>query len=385
MTKPPDNTKPESDSEGAEENRPTGVEVILPPTGKKKPGSARFFVRGMATLLPAVLTLWLLVFAYGFMRDKIAAPINWGIQTTVINFTDWPAATDDDYVNVWENVMTASEREEWEQISEAKSAQHQAEQALVFDRMIKALVRTGETNIAVPSFRFDDPAFEKRLKNERLEWMKSQPEIVQLARRKQLQNRWNAIAIGNWHLLDLIGLIVAVVLFYFAGVVMSNVIGRSLKDRGEKIVDRVPLIRRVYPAVKQVTDFFFADGENAVKFNRVVAVEYPRKGLWSVGLVTGETMRSIQTRAGVECLTVFIPSSPTPFTGYVITVPADETIDLDLNIEDALKFAVSGGVLVPLSQRIDRTGNLFQTPPGTELGQNGQAKTPDTPQTTQST
>ncbi|MEM1356197.1 MAG: DUF502 domain-containing protein [Planctomycetota bacterium] len=376
MTSPPDNPNPDdqapTDPEhpdlpeapvGASGDSAQEVEVQLPTEGKKKPGSARFFVRGLATLLPAVLTLWLLVFAYGFMRDKIAAPINWGIQTTIINYTEWPPATDDDYVNVWDNVLSPSQREEWEQLSAAKRSRHQAEQALVFDRMIKALVRTGETNIAVPSFRFDDPAFEKRLKLERLNWMKDQPEIVQLARRHQLQNRWDSISLGNWHLLDLIGLIVAVILFYFAGVVMSNVIGRSVKDRGERLVDRVPLIRRVYPAVKQITDFFFADGDNAVKFNRVVAVEYPRKGLWSVGLVTGETMRSIQNEAKTECLTVFIPSSPTPFTGYVITVPRDETIDLDINIEDALKFAVSGGVLVPPSQRIDRTPSLFKTPP----------------------
>lgn len=334
------------------------------PDAKKKSGSGRFFIRGMATLLPAVLTLWLLVFAYGFMRDKIAAPINWGIQTAVINFTDWPKATDDDFVNVWDNVLTPSDREEWEVKAEQQRAEHQKRQAKLFETMMLALVRTDVNKLVTPSFRFDDPRFEANLRTQRLEWMKAQPQIQQLARRQQLTQRWDSIAIGNWHLLDLIGLMVAVVLFYFAGVIMSNFLGRSLKDRGEKLVDRVPLIRRVYPAVKQVTDFFFGDTDATAKFNRVVAVEYPRKGLWSVGLVTGETMRSIQDRAGHECLTVFIPSSPTPFTGYVITVPSDETIDLELSIEDALKFAVSGGVLVPPSQRIDRSGTLFASANG---------------------
>lgn len=310
---------------------------------------AKFMIRGMATLLPAVLTLWLLVIAYGFVRDKIAAPINWGIQELVLNFTDWPTATDNDYNEVFSTAQKNSDetlvlpervRMEWEQVDEE------------YRNRLGILYTLAQRQ------------------QKRLAWAKDQPEIVLLARRHQLvEERWKSIAIGKLYPLDLIGLLVAIVLFYFAGVLMSNIVGRRLKNKGEALVDRVPLIRRVYPAVKQVTDFFFGDSDQPVKFNRVVAVEYPRKGLWSVGLVTGETMRDIQERVGAECLTVFIPSSPTPFTGYVITVPATETIDLKLTIEDALKFAVSGGVLVPPSQKItgaDRS--LFADPVPPEKG-----------------
>lgn len=305
----------------------------------KKPASksTRFIVRGMATLLPAVLTLWLLVFAYGFVRDKIAAPINWGVQTTVIQFTDWPVPTDEDYADVWQGrdeYLTATEQEAWEIESE---------------RLREALSGVDQSGSPI------DAGIEGYLREQRLAWMKQQSEIVLDARRVQLEKKWNSIAIGQWQVLDLIGLIIAIILFYFAGALVSNVIGRQLKLRGEKIIDRVPLIRRVYPAVKQVTDFFFGDNEeDKMKFNRVVAVEYPRKGLYSVGLVTGDTMQSIETAMGEPCLTVFVPSSPTPFTGYVITVPQKDTIDLGISIEDALKFAVSGGVLVPPSQTINR-------------------------------
>jgi len=301
---------------------------------KGRSAFSKFIIRGMATLLPAVLTLWLLVIAYGFVRDKIAAPINWGVQELVLNFTDWPEATDDDYNELFSTNKTDDElvvperlRLEWDRVDDAKQRQMGLAYSLAFRQQM------------------------------RLEWAKQQPEIVMLARRHQLvEGQWKSIAIGKLYPLDLIGLLVAVVLFYFAGVLMSNIVGRRLKNKGEALVDRVPLIRRVYPAVKQVTDFFFGDSDQQVKFNRVVAVEYPRKGLWSVGLVTGDTMRDIQKRVGAECLTVFIPSSPTPFTGYVITVPVTDTIDLNLTIEDALKFAVSGGVLVPPSQKIDRNG-----------------------------
>lgn len=308
---------------------------VEPKPGKKASKSTRFVIRGMATLLPAVLTLWLLVFAYGFVRDKIAAPINWGVQGVVIQFTDWPNPTDEDYADVWQSraeYLTALQEQAWEIKRD--------EQRETLEKMTP---------------RLPGSAIEAILRDRRLAWMKDQPEIVLDARRVQLEKKWNSIAIGNWHVLDLIGLIIAIVLFYFAGVLMSNVIGRQLKHRGEKLIDRVPLIRRVYPAVKQVTDFFFGDNEeDKMKFNRVVAVEYPRKGLYSVGLVTGDTMRSIEDAMGEPCLTVFVPSSPTPFTGYVITVPQKDTIDLGISIEDALKFAVSGGVLVPPSQTIDR-------------------------------
>ncbi|MGB0767679.1 MAG: DUF502 domain-containing protein [Phycisphaeraceae bacterium] len=321
------------------ENNPTTDEGAKPKRASK---SSRFIIRGMATLLPAVLTLWLLVFAYGFVRDKIAAPINWGVQGVVIQFTDWPIATDEDYADVWQGraeFLTATQEEAWEiRRDEERESLEAVEPAL------------GASTI------------ESLLRDRRLAWMKDQPEIVIDARRVQLEKKWNTIAIGNWHVLDLIGLIIAIVLFYFAGALMSNVIGRQLKNRGEKLIDRVPLIRRVYPAVKQVTDFFFGDSEQQIKFNRVVAVEYPRKGIYSVGLVTGDTMRSIESAMGESCLTVFIPSSPTPFTGYVITVPKSDTIDLGISIEDALKFAVSGGVLVPPSQTIERAPATAQLP-----------------------
>lgn len=333
MTDTPDhNSIPEDASEEA-----VALEAQIQAAKPTKPGgrSGRFIIRGMATLLPAVLTLWLLVFAYGFVRDKIAAPINWGVQGVVIQFTDWPVAADEDYADVWQSraeYLSASQEQSWE---------------IKRDEQRETLEKTMPN---LPS-----SAIEAVLRDQRLTWMKDQPEIVLDARRVQLEKKWNAIAIGNWHVLDLIGLIIAVVLFYFAGVLMSNVIGRQLKLRGEKIIDRVPLIRRVYPAVKQVTDFFFGDNDgDKMKFNRVVAVEYPRKGLYSVGLVTGDTMRMIEDAMGEPCLTVFVPSSPTPFTGYVITVPVKDTIDLGITIEDALKFAVSGGVLVPPSQTINR-------------------------------
>jgi uncharacterized membrane protein len=116
----------------------------------------------------------------------------------------------------------------------------------------------------------------------------------------------------------------------------------------EKFIMNTPVIRKVYPYVKQVTDFLFAHEEQGRPlFSRVVAVEYPRKGIWSVGFVTGSGLQKVVNNVKKEFLTVLIPTSPIPFTGFVIMVPRKQTIDLDMTIEEALRFTVSGGVIAP--------------------------------------
>ena len=113
----------------------------------------------------------------------------------------------------------------------------------------------------------------------------------------------------------------------------------------EGLLGRIPLIRALYPNVKQVTDFLLS--ERKVEFSGVVAVQYPRVGIWSVGLRTGEPMPRVQRSAADPLVTVFIPSSPTPVTGYVIQVPTKDVIDLNLTIDEALRFTISAGVIQP--------------------------------------
>jgi len=264
----------------------------------------RFFVRGLAIVLPSVLTIWILIAAYSFVQTKIAEPINRGMRECVIRFSDWPAVP--------------------------------------------------EVEVAARKLRYDEGKVadeELARKYERAEDKRAY--VARELRRRALVDRWNAYRFP----LDLIGLAVAVVLIYTAGGVLGSFLGRRIYRAAEELVGRLPLINKVYPSVKQVTEFLVGgahDDEAGAKpkFNRVVAVQYPRKGLWSVGLVTGDTLRKIQDEAQAECVTVFIPSSPTPFTGYVVTVPVTDTIDLPVTIEEALRFTVSGGVLVPPGQKI---------------------------------
>ncbi|HCD01520.1 MAG TPA: hypothetical protein DER64_13450, partial [Planctomycetaceae bacterium] len=115
-------------------------------------------------------------------------------------------------------------------------------------------------------------------------------------------------------------------------------------------VGRVPLVSNVYSSVKQVTDFLFT--ERTIEYNRIVAIEYPRKGIWSLGFVTGESLLEMTTSAGVPLVSILVPTSPMPVTGYTINVPKNEIIDLDMTIDQAFQFCISCGVLVPANQKV---------------------------------
>ncbi len=153
-------------------------------------------------------------------------------------------------------------------------------------------------------------------------------------------------------------LAVFVLLLYFLGKFMAAGIGGLVGNAFERMVSRVPGVRAVYSSVKQVTDFLFTERE--IKATRVVAVEFPRKGAWSVGFVTGENMGTIEDVAGEPVLAVLIPYSPVPVTGCTIIVRRSECIDLDMTFDQACQFIVSCGVVIPpaliANAREDRAG-----------------------------
>lgn len=150
-----------------------------------------------------------------------------------------------------------------------------------------------------------------------------------------------------------VGFAIAIVGVYVFGRIVASYIGRGMWRMTERVLFRMPVIGGVLTYVKQIVDVLF--GEQKIEFSRVVAVEYPRKGVWSVGLVTGAGMRTLQNASASDLLTVFVPSSPMPITGYTITVRRAEAIDLPMSIDDALRFTVSGGVIVPPDQRLSDT------------------------------
>ncbi len=138
-------------------------------------------------------------------------------------------------------------------------------------------------------------------------------------------------------------------LLYLLGRFLAAGVGRIFVNGIEALINRLPIVRNVYSSVKQVTDFMFTERE--IEFNRVVAVQYPRKGIWSIGFVTGESMLDIRSAANEPVLSVLMPTSPMPATGFTVTVSKSETIDLDITIDQAIQFIVSCGVVIPAHQQ----------------------------------
>ncbi|HVN66973.1 MAG TPA: DUF502 domain-containing protein, partial [Candidatus Sulfotelmatobacter sp.] len=135
-------------------------------------------------------------------------------------------------------------------------------------------------------------------------------------------------------------------LILLSGYFGSLIFGARLFKLGEQLLSRVPIIKGIYSAAKQVNDVIFAQ-KGAEEFRKACIVEYPRKGLWSIGFVTSDAAAEIEVKAKEKMINVFIANTPTPATGFLIMVPAREVILLDMKIEDAFKYVISGGVLKP--------------------------------------
>lgn len=221
-----------------------------------------YFLRGLAVLLPTILTIWIFVWAYTFIQEKIGIHINRGLVWLIVHV--------------------------------------QAERGIPKEELKQEL-----TDIFVEG------------------------------------------AAGS-----MVGFLIALVAVWVVGVLLASVIGKTLWRVIENFIMNAPFLRRVYPYVKQVTDFVLTPEEQEKLFSRVVAVEYPRKGIWSIGLVTGSGLRKVSESVEKEFLTILIPNSPTPITGYVIMVPREQTIALDMTVEEAFRFAISAGVIAPDNQRV---------------------------------
>lgn len=225
-----------------------------------------YFLRGLAVLLPTMLTLWILAWGYGLIQRNVSFYINKGI----VRAQTW----------VW------TQRHE------------------------------GISQDAVEQYKSDlDEKF------------------------------------VNGFAGSIVGLLIAMAAVVLVGALLASVMGRALWGVIEASIMSTPVLRRVYPYVKQVTDFVLPPEDQKRMFSQVVAVEYPYKGLWAVGFVTGSGLRRISEDAQQEFLTVLISTCPTPITGPIVIVPKEQTISLDMTVEEAVRFVVSAGVVAPDGQR----------------------------------
>ena len=141
-----------------------------------------------------------------------------------------------------------------------------------------------------------------------------------------------------------LGLIVTVLVILVVGVFSVHFFGRVVFQAVEAAFHRLPVFRKIFPAVKQLAQFLFSEETRASAFRKVVLVQYPRPGAYSIAFVTNES-RTEATGRTQTLLTLLIPNPPSPFTGPIIFVPQEDVVPLDMTIEDAVKLIVSGGVV----------------------------------------
>ncbi|MGB8226356.1 MAG: DUF502 domain-containing protein [Sedimentisphaerales bacterium] len=245
-----------------------------------------YFLRGLAALLPTILTVWLFVQLYLFIQHNISAHINRGVVRILVSAVPhYPYISDGD-LSVY----------------------------------IKKNHPVVDGNPQMLAEKMNDP------------------DIKRAARIEKAESFW---VYGGG---QITGFVIVFLIIVFVGAFLASVIGRAIWRMFEHTLMKTPLLRAIYPYIKQVTDFFLASKK--ISFNKIVAVEFPRKGTWAIGMVTGPGLQKLAPE-GTELLTVFVPTSPSPVTGFVLIVPKTEVVELDISIEEVLRFIISGGVISP--------------------------------------
>ena len=145
-----------------------------------------------------------------------------------------------------------------------------------------------------------------------------------------------------------VGVVVFLLVTILIGWAAKGWFGRSLIRTGERIVDRMPIVRSVYGGVKQIAETILS--QNEARFDRACLVEYPRKGLWGIGFVAGPAKGELATVVDRPMLAVFLPTTPNPTSGFLLYVPAEDVHVLDMSIEDAAKLIISAGLVYPSGQ-----------------------------------
>jgi len=152
-----------------------------------------------------------------------------------------------------------------------------------------------------------------------------------------------------------LGVIFTVVLLVLTGMFAANIVGRAAVKGWESMMDRIPIVRPIYSAVKRFAELVLSDKSQS--FKQVLLIEYPRKGLYSLAFQTSSNLGEVQGRTGEEVVCTFVPTTPNPTSGFIIVVPKKDVIVLDMDVDEALKMVISLGVVVP-TWRNDKSGEL---------------------------
>ncbi len=144
------------------------------------------------------------------------------------------------------------------------------------------------------------------------------------------------------------GIIVTIMLIFICGLMTKSIVGNRIVLYGEGLLDRIPIVRSIHMAIKKIVDSMVLYRSRS--FKKVVLVEFPRKGAYTVAFVTGEPAYEIHAKIGQRCVSVYVPTTPNPTSGYFIMFPEHEVVQLDMSVEDAFTLIISGGIVNPPEQ-----------------------------------
>ena len=146
-----------------------------------------------------------------------------------------------------------------------------------------------------------------------------------------------------------LGLLVVFVVLTLIGALTAGYLGRFVTRIYEGLLARMPVVRSVYSALKQIMETVLAQQSNA--FREAVLVEYPRRGMWAIAFITGRTLGEVQNLTEQETVNVFLPTTPNPTSGFLLFVPRDDIVPLSMSVEEAIKMVISGGIVTPPDRR----------------------------------
>jgi uncharacterized membrane protein len=161
-----------------------------------------------------------------------------------------------------------------------------------------------------------------------------------------LPESWRTGFLFKYHFVtDLIGTVLTLGIIFLTGLATRNFIGKRLVQAWELILTRIPVVSSIYSSVKQVSDTLFSSSGNA--FRKAVLVQYPRHGSWTIAFVTGTPGGDVRNHLHGDYLSIYVPTTPNPTSGFFLMIPREETIELDMSVDEALKYIVSMGVVSP--------------------------------------
>ena len=155
---------------------------------------------------------------------------------------------------------------------------------------------------------------------------------------------WRPEALFGFNIPGL-GIVISAMVIFITGFFLTNFAGKRIIQAWENILDRIPLVRSIYSSVKQVTSTILSSDSNT--FNEVMLIQYPRMGVWTLCFKTSDSPKSFNEITGEELITVFVPTTPNPTSGFILFIPKEEVRKIDIDVEDALKLVMSLGVVTP--------------------------------------